>query len=329
MKRVLVTGGAGFIGSHLVDRLINAGHRVFIIDDLSGGKLENVNKKAKFYKADLRNIKIADRIINSIKPQIVFHLAANAAENKAQFSPIDVTSRNWNAFINTLVSSVKTGMNRIVVTSSIAVYGSLQTPFKETDRPEPEDLYGISKLAMEGALKVLSKVHKFEYVITRPHNVYGPRQNMTDPYRNVVTIFMNSLMKKESFYIYGDGKQKRCFSYIDDVVEAIFAAGFGDFNGITFNIGADKDYSINELSDTIQEVTKIYIPPTYVEDRPQEVKLAIADHTLAKKYLKCRDNTSLKEGIKLTWEFAKKLGPQKYLFDKVELDSPLLPKNWR
>ena len=327
--KVLVTGGAGFIGSHLVDKLIHKGYPVFVIDDLSGGRKENVNQSAKLYQCDLRDVEKTDRIIKKIKPELVFHLAANAAENKAQFSPIDITSRNWNAFINTLVSSVRSGMKRIVVTSSIAVYGSLQTPFKETDRPEPEDLYGISKLAMEEALKVLSKVHKFEYVITRPHNVYGPRQNMTDPYRNVVTIFMNSLMKKESFYIYGDGKQKRCFSYIDDVVEAIFVAGFGDFNGMTFNIGADKDFSINELSDTIQEVTKIYLPPTYVEDRPQEVKVAIADHTLAKKYLKCRDKTSLKDGIKLTWEYAKKLGPQKYIFDKVELDSPLLPKNWR
>ena len=195
--KVLVTGGAGFIGSHLVDKLIHKGYPVFVIDDLSGGRKENVNQSAKLYQCDLRDVEKTDRIIKKIKPELVFHLAANAAENKAQFSPIDITSRNWNAFINTLVSSVRSGMKRIVVTSSIAVYGSLQTPFKETDRPEPEDLYGISKLAMEEALKVLSKVHKFEYVITRPHNVYGPRQNMTDPYRNVVTIFMNSLMKKE------------------------------------------------------------------------------------------------------------------------------------
>lgn len=328
-SKVLVTGGAGFIGSHLADKLIHNSHEVFIIDDLSGGKRENINPDAKFYLCDLRDVKKTDHIIKKIRPEIVFHLAANAAENKAQFSPIDITSRNWNTFINTLISSIRAGMKRIIVTSSIAVYGSLQTPFKETDKPEPEDLYGISKLAIEEALKVLSKVHKFEYVITRPHNVYGPRQNMTDPYRNVVTIFMNSLMKKESYYIYGDGKQKRCFSYIDDVVEAIFASGFGDFHGITFNVGADRDYSLNELSDTIQQITKIYIPPIYIDERPQEVKIAVADHNLAKKYLRYKDQTSLKEGIRLTWEYAKKLGPQEYIFEEVELDSPLLPKNWK
>lgn len=328
-KTVLVTGGAGFIGSHLTDKLVEAGYRVSVIDDLSGGKRRNLNKKCKFYKADLRNKRLADKIISKIKPEIVFHLAANAAENKAQFSPIDITSRNWNAFINTLVPAVKNGMKRFIFTSSIAVYGSQQTPFKETAKPEPEDLYGISKLAIEEALKVLSKVHNFEYVITRPHNVYGPRQNMSDPYRNVVTIFMNSLLKSKPYYIYGNGEQRRCFSYIDDVIKAILRCGFGTFHGMVFNIGADKDYSINELSETIQKVTKLQIPPIYLPERPQEVKVAIADHYLAKKYLHYKDKTSLVEGIKLTWEYAKNIGPQEYVLDLVELDSPLLPKVWR
>lgn len=328
-KRILVTGGAGFIGSHLVDKLIESNHKVFIIDDLSGGKRNNINPNAKFYLCDLRDVKKTDLVIKKINPETVFHLAANAAENKAQFSPIDITSRNWNTFINTLVPSLKSGMERIIVTSSIAVYGSLQTPFKETDKPDPEDLYGISKLTMEEALKVLSKVHKFEYVITRPHNVYGPRQNMNDPYRNVVTIFMNSLIKKKPYYIYGDGKQKRCFSYIDDVVDAIFKAGFENVNGMIFNIGADKNYSINELSETIQEVASTRIAPIYLDERPQEVKVAVADHSLAKKYLSYQDKTSLKEGLKLTWEYVQKLGPQEYVFDEMEIDSPLLPKNWK
>lgn len=327
--RVLVTGGAGFIGSHLVDRLTNEGHKVSVIDDLSGGKRNNVNPKSDLYKADLRDEKLADKIIKQMKPEIVYHLAANAAENKAQFSPIDITTRNWNAFINTLVSALRYGMKRIVFTSSIAVYGAQQTPFKEADKPEPEDLYGISKFAIEQALKVLSKVHKFEYVITRPHNVYGPRQNMSDPYRNVVTIFMNALLKRQPYYIYGDGKQRRCFSYIDDVVDAIFKCGFGDFHGMTFNIGADKDYSINELSKIVQEVTGINVSPIYLSERPQEIKIAISDHTLAKKYLGYKDKISLYDGVRATWQYAKKLGYQKPKFDTVELDTPLLPKNWR
>lgn len=327
--RILVTGGAGFIGSHLVDRLIAGKHKVSVIDDLSGGYKRNINKKARFYNCDLRDVEKTAKIISKIKPQLVFHLAANAAENKAQFSPIDITSRNYNAFINTLVPAIRNGMKRIVVTSSIAAYGALQTPFKEKDKPEPEDLYGLSKLMMEESLKVLSRVHNFEYVITRPHNVYGPRQNMTDPYRNVVTIFMNSLMKKKPYYIYGKGSMRRCFSYIDDVVDALFTCGFADVNGMVFNIGADKDYSINELSDTIQEVSGIHIPPKHIADRPQEVQVAISDHSQAKKYLQYKDTTSLRAGLAKTWEYARKLGPQEYVFTEIELPSDKLPKNWK
>ncbi len=326
--KILITGGAGFIGSHLVDRFIDNGDKVFIIDDLSGGEKRNLNKQAKFFKLDLRKVKQTDQLIKKIKPEIVFHLAANAAENKAQFSPIDITSRNYNAFINTLVPSIKYGMKRFIVTSSIAVYGSLQTPFKENDKPEPEDLYGISKLAMEETLKVLSEVHDFEYVVTRPHNVYGPRQNMTDPYRNVVTIFMNALMQNKPYYIYGDGKQRRCFSYIDDVVDALFKCATFDVNKKVFNVGADKDYSLIELSHVIQKISGIKIPPVHIANRPQEVKVAISDHSQAKKHLKYKDKTRLEEGIQQTWEYARKLGPQKPEFTEIEIKSPKLPKNW-
>jgi UDP-glucose 4-epimerase len=327
--KVLVTGGAGFIGSHLVDRLIKAGHEVSVIDDLSGGKKKNINPKARFFKIDLRDQENTARAIKKIKPQLVFHLAANAAENKAQFSPIDITSRNYSAFINTLVPALRNGMKRIIFTSSIAVYGALQTPFKESAKPEPEDLYGISKLAIEQTLAVLSKVHEFEYVITRPHNVYGPRQNMTDPYRNVVTIFMNALMKEKSYFIYGDGNQRRCFSYIDDVVDALYKCGFENVHGKIFNIGADKDYSLNELSETVQKVAGIKIPPVYIADRPQEVRVAISDHTQAKKILGYKDKTSLLQGIKKTWEYARYMGPQKEEFTEIELPSEKLPENWK
>lgn len=328
-KQVLVTGGAGFIGSHLVDRLVDGGNDVAVIDDFSGGYERNLNKSANFFECDLRDVEKTDEIITRVKPEIVFHLAANAAENKAQFSPIDITSRNYNAFINTLVPAIRNGMKRIIVTSSIAVYGALQTPFKETDKPEPEDLYGISKLMMEESLKVLSNVHGFEYVITRPHNVYGPRQNMTDPYRNVVTIFMNALLNKKSYFIYGDGNQRRCFSYIDEVVDALFACSFENIHRGIFNIGSDKDYTLNELSDLIQEVTGIHIPPVHIADRPQEVKVAIADHTQAKKYLHYKDKTSLYDGLLATWKYAKALGPQTPVYTEIELPSPKLPENWK
>lgn len=326
--KVLVTGGAGFIGSHLVDKLIKTGHEVVVIDDLSGGSQRNWNERAIYEIQDLRGAEKTALLIERHSPELVYHLAANAAENKAQFSPIDITSRNWNTFINVLVPALKNGMKRIVVTSSIAVYGALQTPFKETDKPDPEDLYGLSKLMIEEALEILSQVHDFEYVVTRPHNVYGPRQNMTDPYRNVVTIFMNALMKGEPYFIYGDGEQRRCFSFVDDVVEALYRCGFGDVSGKTFNVGSDKDYSLNELSNAIQKVAGTNISPIHIADRKNEVKVAISDHTEAKKHLDYKDTVNLEEGIAQTWAWAKEMGPQEAIFDEVELPSPLMPKNW-
>lgn len=324
MNRVLVTGGAGFIGSHLADRLFKAGKEVIIIDDLSGGNVENAENLIEHFFIDCRNKNKIDEIIKSFKPDTVYHLASNAAENKAQFSPIDITSRNYDAFIKVLTPFIKYGGKRFVFTSSIAVYGALQTPFKETDKPEPEDLYGITKLAAEQTLKVMSKVHGFEYVIARPHNVYGPRQNMSDPYRNVVTIWMNSLLRNKPFFIYGDGEQRRCFSYIDDVVDALYKCGKLKVAGMTFNIGSDKNYSLNSLAQYISP-DKL---PIHLDDRPQEVKEAIADHTLAKKYLGYKDTVSLKEGIKKTWKWCKSQGPQEPIYTEIEIKSDKLPKNW-
>ncbi len=329
MKKVLVTGGAGFIGSHLVDKLVEKKYKVGILDDFSGGNIKNCNKKAKIFKIDIRDFKKTDAAISSFEPDTVYHLAANAAENKAQFSPVDITSRNFDGSIKVLTASIRANVRRFIFTSSIAVYGELQTPFKEKDKAAPEDLYGISKLAFEDSLRILSKVHDFEYVITRPHNVYGPRQNMKDPYRNVVTIFMNSILQNKEYYIYGKGDQKRCFSYIDDVVEALLKCGYKKVSGMTFNIGSDKDYTVRQLSDLILEITNSKIKPINLPPRPQEVKYAISDHKLSKKYLDYIDRTSLEKGLKRTWEWVKEEGYVKPKFDKVEIESPLLPKNWK
>lgn len=325
-----MTGAAGFIGSHLVDKLLAEGHMVFGIDDLSGGSLENVSPRCQFEKIDLQDKIATARAIEWMKPEVVYHLAANAAENKAQFSPIDITNRNVGVFLNTLVPAIKTGsLKRVVFTSSIAVYGALQTPFKETDKPEPEDIYGISKLACEQMLRVLSFVHGFEYVIARPHNVYGPRQNMRDPYRNVVAIFGNKLLKGEPYYIYGDGNQVRCFSYIDDVVKALVACLKPSVAGMTFNIGSDARYTINELSEALQEVAGHNDVPEYVADRPQEVKEAISDHSEAKKYLGYKDETSLKKGLEETWLWMMDKGPQELVYDELEIPSDKIPVTWK
>lgn len=326
--KIICTGGAGFIGGHLVDRLIKEGNEVSIIDDFSGGSVNNLNNKIKnSYFADCRDEEQMDKIFKEVKPEIVYHLAANAAENKAQFSPIDITSRNYDAFIKTLTPFIKYGGKRFIFTSSIAVYGEGQTPFKEADEPKPEDLYGISKLAIESSLEVMSRVHGFEYVITRPHNVYGPRQNKKDPYRNVVAIWMNAIMKNEPFYIYGDGTHKRCFSYIDDVIDALYNCLVVK-SGSIFNIGADKAYSLIELSNAILGASDSNIKPIFLPERPQEVHEAISDHTCAKKYLNYQDKTSLEDGIKKTWEWASSVGYEEPIKTGFEIMSDKIPSNW-
>lgn len=329
--KILVTGALGFIGSHLVDRLVDEGHSVLGIDDLSGGSRNNINKKVWYWHFDIRDETPTKTLIDSFKPEAVFHLAANAAENKSQFSPIDISTRNYNTFLNVVTPAINNGVKRFILASSIAVYGEGSPPFKETDDPKPEDIYGISKLAAEQTLKVLAKVHDFEYVVARMHNVYGPRQNMSDPYRNVVTIFMNSLLKREPYYIFGDGEQRRCFTYVADVVDALYKCLDAGVANMTFNIGSDKDYSVNELSETIQDVALSNQTPIYLSDRPQEVKFAAVDHALSKKHLQYKDRTSLKEGLEKTWEWCKNMGYQQPIYTELEItkSTDKVPENWK
>lgn len=325
--KIIVTGGTGFIGSHLVDRLVENGDDVFVIDDYSGGK--NYNEDVLYFGVDCRDFKKVEYVFRQIKPEVVYHLAANAAENKAQFSPVDSTSRNYDAFVKVMTAGIRHGMRRMVVTSSIAAYGDIATPFKETDFCKPVDLYGLSKFAMEETLKIMGPIHEFEYVIARPHNVYGPRQSMTDPYRNVISLWINSLLQNKPYVIYGHGGQKRCYTYIDDVADALHKCGTMDVAGEIFNIGADEAYTLLELSEALQKATETTCVPQHLPDRPQEVKEAVEDHTKSKEILGYKTSITLEEGLKKTWEYAKERGFKKPIYTDIEIDSPKMPSNWR
>ena len=323
--KILVTGQSGLLGSHLVDVLLTHGHEVYGISRTN----RNENSKCHNYCLDLRDTDNARKILESIAPEIVFALAANAAEGKSFFSPIDITTNNINVFFNTLVPSIRAGkLKRFIFTSSVAVYGVIKVPFKESDLPKPQDIYGISKLTNEASLKIMSQVHGFEFVIVRPHNVFGPRQNMSDPYRNVVTLFMNHILRNEPYSIYGDGEMRRCFSYVKDVIEAIYHCGFENVAGTTFNIGSDLDWTINQLSNIIQKISGYSVSPIYLPDRAQEVHTAISDHALIKKMVGYKD-TPLEKALKETWDWAKEQGPQKYNYTELELTNNLVPQNWR
>jgi UDP-glucose 4-epimerase len=329
---IMVTGAAGFIGSYIVDELIDRNHTVYAVDDLSGGYRENVNPQAIFCKIDLRNKKAIKELIEQVKPEIIYHLAADATEGRSQFTPLECTERNYLAYMNLLVPAIRNGMQKMVLFSSMSVYGAQKPPFDEDMHPEPEDIYGISKYAMEQATKILGEVHGFKWTIIRPHNVYGPRQNMADPYRNVIAIFMNKILHNEPFYIYGDGNQKRAFSYIEDSVVGMVEAGFMEnTDSQIINIGPDKEYTINELAENILKIAGAeHLKPKYLPSRPKEVKNAWCTNKKAKHLLGYKDSISLQEGLKKMWDWAKEKGLVDFKYLKsLELDSKDTPETWR
>lgn len=336
--RILVTGAAGFMGSHLVDSLVSKdAHIVYGVDDLSGGYMRNVNPKSHFTQLDLRDQKKTEKYIASVKPELLYHLAADATEGRSQFTPLSATERNYNAYLNTLVPSIKYGLKRLVLTSSMSVYGAQKTPFSEDMKRIPEDMYAIAKTAMEEATEILAKVYPFKYTIVRPHNVYGPKQNLSDPYRNVIGIFINCLLNNKHFYIYGDGEQKRAFTYIDDFNPYFVNTGFlASAVGEIINIGPSEEYSINELA---RVVLKTFFPdgnvpshlePQYLAFRPQEVKEAYCTNKKAIKLLGYKTNTTLESGVNKMVAWAKEMGPQKFIYlkDGLELQTKDTPEIW-
>ncbi len=249
MAKSLVTGGAGFIGAHVADHLVAAGHEVVVLDDLSGGFVENVNKDAEFVEGSVTDSALIDRLFDEHQFQYVYHLAAYAAEGLSHFIRQFNYNNNLIGSINLINASIRHKVECFVFTSSIAVYGSQTLPMIETATPMPEDPYGVAKYAVEMDLKTAHEMFGLNSIIFRPHNVYGSYQNVGDRYRNVIGIFMNQLMQGNPLTIFGDGEQTRAFSYIDDVAPHIAnCVNIPDAYNQIINIGGDKDYSVNELA---------------------------------------------------------------------------------
>lgn len=328
MPTSLVTGGAGFIGAHVVNELIKMGHKVIVLDDLSGGFEENVNPKAKFVQGSVTDHDLVDRLFRDYAFDYVYHLAAYAAEGLSHFIRRFNYTNNLIGSVNLINASVLHKVKCFVFTSSIAVYGGLKPPMREDMTPMPEDPYGVAKYAVELDLKSAHEIFGLNSVIFRPHNVYGEYQNLGDKYRNVVGIFMNQLMQGKELSVFGDGKQTRAFSYIGDVAPHIAnCVNVPAAMNQIFNIGADQEFTINELAITVQNAMDLSGKIRYLEPR-KEVVHAYADHSKAKRIFGINDFTSLEDGIRKMSVWARKTGIKSSVrFKDIEVNENL-PAFW-
>ena len=329
-KKILVTGVAGFLGSHLAERFIKLGHEVIGIDNMIGGYEDNIPNKIKFYNFDCCDLKNIDLIMKKV--DVVYHCAATAHEGLSVFSPIEITKNNYLASITIITSAINHDVKRIIYCSSMARYGQGKTPFHEEMEPKPIDPYGISKVAVEKVLTSLCNLNNIQWVIAVPHNIIGPRQKYDDPFRNVVSIMLNRMLLGKPAIIFGDGKQKRCFSYIDDCIYCLEnMLNNQDVNGQIINIGPDEEFvTINKVAEICQNISGSNLKPIYKKDRPQEVKEATCSANKARKLLNYKTTTDLYTGIKKTYEYIKKRGSKPFDYSKLNLEivNSLTPDVW-
>jgi len=322
----LVTGGAGFIGAHVAAELLKSGHRVVVLDDLSGGFREHVDPRAVFVQGSITDHALLEKLFNEHRFDYVYHFAAYAAEGLSHFIKRFNYTNNLIGSVNLVNEAVKHKVKCFVFTSSIAVYGALQPPMREEMTPVPEDPYGIAKLAVEQELRVTHEMFGLDHVIFRPHNVYGEFQNIGDRYRNVVGIFMNQLMQGKPLSVFGDGMQTRAFSYIGDMAPHIAnCVNVPEARNQIFNIGADKEYSVKELAETVMKAMDIRGELRFLPAR-NEVLHAHADHSKVKKVFGDQPGTSLEDGLRRMAEWAKKTGIKKSArFKDIEILEKLPP----
>jgi UDP-glucose 4-epimerase len=326
MAQILVTGGAGFMGSHVVDHLIAMGKKVVVLDDLSGGFAENIHPEVTFIKGSILNNKLITSIFESQRINYIFHLAAYAAEGLSHFIKRYNYRNNVIGSINLINAAVNYDVKCFVFTSSIAVYGSNPCPMVEDMIPFPEDSYAIAKWAVEQELKISRDLFGLNYIIFRPHNVYGEKQNIGDKYRNVIGIFMNQIMNAEPLTIFGDGNQTRAFTHINDVAPLIAKSIFTDsaYNQI-FNVGADEPFSVNELAQEVSKAMGIELKVRHLEQR-EEVREAYCSHEKINQLLNFNATITLPEGLRRMAEWAKRHGSRKSKrFKYIEIHKNLPP----
>lgn len=329
--KIFITGVAGFLGSHVADRMIELGYEVVGVDNLVGGFKENINPKVNFYKEDCNNIEKMKELMKDC--DIVFHAACTAPDGYSLFSPYYITENTFGITMSVLSAAISNKVKKFVYCSSMARYGKQPiVPYTEDMECYPVSPYGVAKLASEKVIEQLCELNNINYVILVPHNIIGPRQNYIDPYRNVAAIMINRMLQNKQPIIYGDGNQKRSFSFIKDCVYCIEKAIVEDkANGEIINIGPDEEFvTINELAKEIADDLSFDLDPIYVSDRPNEIKTAVCSSDKARRILDYKTSTSFKEGIKEMVEDIKSKGPKEFLYNfPLEIDNENTPSPWK
>jgi UDP-glucose 4-epimerase len=329
MDRILVTGGAGFIGSHVAEELVRRGNAVTVLDDMSGGFPDNVPADAHLVQGSITDVELVNALFDESKFDYVYHLAAYAAEGLSHFIKRFNYSNNLIGSINLINASVNTGVKCFVFASSIAVYGaSPELPMTEATPPHPEDPYGVAKLAVEQDLAVSNAMFGLDSVVFRPHNVFGERQNIGDKYRNVVGIFMNQALQDKPMTVFGDGSQMRAFSYIGDLTPILCDAIHtpAAYNQV-FNIGADQPYEVNELAKAVAQAMGVEPRIVHLPAR-NEVRLAWSSHDKIHRVFGDRPQTSLDEGLRRMAVWVRAHGARRSTkFDGIEVTKNF-PQAW-
>lgn len=329
-ERVFITGIAGFLGSHLADAFIEDGYEVAGNDNMSGGYTSNIPAEAEFHHVDCTELNEMKEAMGDA--DIVYHAAALAHEGLSVFSPGIINESIYQATSTTLAAAADNEVDRFIYCSSMSRYGENQTPFTEDMEPNPQDPYAISKVAAEDLTELLADIHEFDHVIAVPHNIIGPRQRYDDPFRNVASIFINRMLRGKQPIIYGDGEQMRCFTFVQDNVRPLKKlAHQDDVVGETINIGPDDEFvTINTLAETIADIIDFDLDPTYVPERPQEVKLANCSADKARELLDYEPEYTLRDGLEEMVDWIEAEGPKEFEYHlDLEIVNEKTPETWK
>lgn len=328
--KIFITGIAGFLGSHLADRMLELGHEVVGNDNLIGGYLSNVPKNAKVHVVDCCDI---DKMVEIMKgSDIVCHAAATAHEGLSVFSPNFITKNIYQASVATISAAIQNNVKRFVYCSSMARYGDIPAPFTEDMTPKPSDPYGVAKLAGEDTLRILAETHGMEWNIAVPHNIVGARQRYDDPFRNVMSIMINRILQGKAPIIYGDGMQTRCFSDVEDCIVCLEKMMLDpNIKSEVINIGPDENtITVKELSEIICRICDFKEPAIHMADRPREVKHASCSADKARKLLGYQTKHGVEKTVHDTVKYIRESGVREFDYSfPLEIINEKTPKTWK